>query len=302
MFIYLIVAFGPVLAIFFFLRAKDIYEKEPMKLLLIAAGVGMLSVIPVGIIEGLGRSIADVPSMSVRELAHMAFWEIAFVEETFKALAFFVVAYWNKHMNEPYDGIMYATSAALGFAAIENLMYVLMGGLGTGFIRAITAVPAHAMMGLLIGYFAGRAKFSKIPILKPFLIILGFTLAVLFHGTYDFIALWQVPFSGLLLVPLLILMLLTSLLLIKDAQKRSPFRAAYMLKQRLERLQRKRGSGIFSSAVFPPDKTSDAVDESPYLYASGGVEKLKDIPDNYLNGFEDVQPPDGESVDDSENT
>ena len=60
-----------------------------------------------------------------------------------------------KEFDEPYDGIMYGVAVSLGFAAIENVLYVYMdgGGYQTGLLRMFTAVPAHAVFGVMMGYF-----------------------------------------------------------------------------------------------------------------------------------------------------
>ncbi len=221
-------ALGPVVALLFFFWVKDRYEREPFKYLLLTLGAGVVAAIPVVIVEILWVHISyDISALTAGELAFVTFIEIGLTEEFFKALAFFIPIYWSRHMNEPYDGIMYAVAAALGFAAIENVMYVLMGGIPAAFIRALTAVPAHAMMGLFIGYFAGRAKFAKRKWAKPFLILLGFSIAVVLHGLYDLIAMWPYyRLAWLWLFPLLAVMVVSSLFLMRDARSRSPFKPA----------------------------------------------------------------------------
>ena len=72
---------------------------------------------------------------------------------------------------------------SMGFAAVENMMYVIQGGMEVAMLRAFTAIPAHATFGIIMGYYMGKAKFSKNPIKWN---LIGLSLAVLFHGTYDF--------------------------------------------------------------------------------------------------------------------
>jgi RsiW-degrading membrane proteinase PrsW (M82 family) len=222
----LALALGPVAALLFFVWAKDRYERDPFKYLLLTLGAGVISAIPVVIVEMLWIFTSyDISALTIGELSFMTFVEIGLTEEFFKALAFFIPVYWSKHFNEPYDGILYGVAAALGFAGIENVMYVLMGGAPTAFLRAITAVPAHAMFGLFIGYFAGRAKFTRHKWAKPFLILTGFVIAVFLHGLYDLIAMWpHHHLTWLLLFPLLGIMVVVSFLLISDARSRSPFK------------------------------------------------------------------------------
>lgn len=85
--------------------------------------------------------------------------------------------------NEPFDGIVYSVMVSMGFAATENIFYVLEGGYQTALVRAFTAVPAHATFGILMGYYMGKAKFSNNRIM---LNLTGLCLAILFHGAYDF--------------------------------------------------------------------------------------------------------------------
>ncbi|MBN2378338.1 PrsW family intramembrane metalloprotease [candidate division WOR-3 bacterium] len=227
----IVLALGPVVAIFFFFWAKDRYEREPLRRLLLTAAIGAAAAIPIVIVEALwGHTITDVSDLTFNELVFMTFVEVGLTEEFFKMLAFLITAYWSRHMNEPYDGIMYAVSASLGFAAIENVLYVFGGGVGTGILRAITAIPGHAMFGLFIGYFAGRAKFAKTSGFAKFLLIMiGFVISSSLHGLYDLIAFWSFVEGNLgflFIFPLLGIMVTVSLLLIRDARKRSPFRPA----------------------------------------------------------------------------
>ena len=69
-----------------------------------------------------------------------------------------------------------------GFATVENVMYVLQGGQAVGVLRMITAVPGHAFLGIILGYFVGRAKFSVNRIRH---LIQGLAAVVVLHGLYD---------------------------------------------------------------------------------------------------------------------
>src|SRR5690606_34909890 len=89
----------------------------------------------------------------------------------------------HKEFDEPFDGIVYAVMVSLGFAATENIAYVVQGGYEVALLRAFTAVPAHATFGIMMGYYMGKAKFS---LRRQQLNLLGLFLATLFHGAYDF--------------------------------------------------------------------------------------------------------------------
>ena len=120
---------------------------------------------------------------SVFEQFIKAFFVVGFSEEFSKYIIIRYYAQPHEEYNEPFDGIVYAVMVSMGFAATENIMYVLQGGMEVALIRAFTAVPAHATFAILMGYFMGKAKFSKNRIV---LNLTGLFLAVLFHGAYDF--------------------------------------------------------------------------------------------------------------------
>ena len=162
----LIISLAPVLAIIAFVYFKDKYEKEPFKTLLWAFFIGMIIVIPVVIIEQLlGDYFTQkygIGDGNLSSAAYNAFIVAAFTEEGFKLLAFMIFIWRNKNFNEKFDGIVYAAIISLGFAAVENVLYVFGNGVGTGILRAFTAVPGHAIFGITMGFFLGLAKFDSV--------------------------------------------------------------------------------------------------------------------------------------------
>jgi RsiW-degrading membrane proteinase PrsW (M82 family) len=112
-----------------------------------------------------------------------AFFIVGLIEEFSKYIIVRYYAQTKRQYNEPFDGIVYAVTVSMGFAATENIFYVLEGGFQVALIRAFTAVPAHATFGILMGYFMGIAKFSNNRIKWN---LIGLLLAIVFHGAYDF--------------------------------------------------------------------------------------------------------------------
>lgn len=164
---------------------KDKYEKEPMRLLVISFLLGAIVSI---IITTLLYSVFNVyipllDKLSVWEQFKQAFFVVGFSEELSKYLIVLLFAQPHKEFNEPFDGIVYAVMVSMGFAATENIMYVLQSGPATALVRAFTAIPAHATFGILMGYYMGKAKFAPN---KLYLNLLGLFFAILFHGAYDF--------------------------------------------------------------------------------------------------------------------
>ena len=181
----LLLAVVPVFVIIFYVYIKDKYEKEPIRFLFYNFLLGAIVSV---IITTLLYIIIEIPLPlknhdSVFEQFIKAFFVVGFSEEFSKYIIIRYYAQPHEEYNEPFDGIVYAVMVSMGFAATENIMYVLQGGMEVALIRAFTAVPAHATFAILMGYFMGKAKFSKNRIV---LNLTGLFLAVLFHGAYDF--------------------------------------------------------------------------------------------------------------------
>ncbi|SEA01708.1 PrsW family intramembrane metalloprotease [Bizionia paragorgiae] len=181
----LLLALAPILIVILYIYIKDKYEKEPKGLLLISFLLGgIASIIITTILYSVFEiSLPLTDSLSVTQQFIQAFVVVGFSEEFSKYIIVLLFAQHRKEFNERFDGIVYAVMVSMGFAATENILYVLEGGASTAILRAFTAVPAHATFGILMGYFMGKAKFSKHKIL---LNLTGLFFAVLFHGSYDF--------------------------------------------------------------------------------------------------------------------
>ncbi len=139
-----------------------------------------------------------------------AFIAAALPEEVFKFLVVWLYCSRHKAFDEPMDGIVYGATASLGFAALENVLYasasaewlVVLG-------RAITAVPFHAFLGVIMGYYVGRAKFDGSGFRG---MLFGLLCSYLLHGLYDFCLMvpmfatpeWLVANGGLGLVMLVL--------------------------------------------------------------------------------------------------
>lgn len=183
----LILALAPVVFISIYIYVKDTYEKEPLKLLAINFGLGATaSIILTFVFSAIASSFFSVTDpLSVFQQFVKAFFIVALIEEFSKYIIVRYVAQRNREFNEPFDGIVYAVMVSMGFTALENILYVFQYGFENGVLRAFTAVPAHAIFGILMGYFMGEAKFSA-PRKRILLNFTGLFMPVLFHGMYDF--------------------------------------------------------------------------------------------------------------------
>lgn len=181
----LLLAIAPVFIIILYIYFKDKYEKEPKLFLFYNFLFGaVVSIIITTILYYVINFILPLPNYeSVFQQFIKAFFVVGLTEEFSKYVIVRYFAQTNKAFNEPFDGIVYAVMVSMGFAATENIFYVLEGGYQTGLLRAFTAIPAHATFGILMGYYMGKAKFSNNRII---LNLTGLILATLFHGAYDF--------------------------------------------------------------------------------------------------------------------
>ena len=177
----------PAAALLFYIYRMDTIEKEPTKLLVRLFLFGCLCAIPASILEGIGdRLIAGIGSVFVR-LFVQAFLVVAVAEEGCK-FAFLCTAWKNPAFDYRFDAIVYAVCVSLGFAALENVLYVMQYGFATALIRAVTSVPGHCFFGVYMGYWFGKAKHARFYGLSGSgtYLALAFIVPVLLHGFYDF--------------------------------------------------------------------------------------------------------------------
>lgn len=168
----------PVVLLLIYIYKKDKFQHEPLKLLLAALGMGMLSVLPIIFVERWLSSLN--PADGESGALYTAFVVAGCVEEGFKLLFLYWLIWRNKHFDEYFDGIVYAVFVSLGFALVENIMYVLGSGFQTGVIRALLSVPAHFLFAVVMGYFFALAKFNS----KGYM-LLAFLVPMILHGIFD---------------------------------------------------------------------------------------------------------------------
>ncbi len=200
--VYFALAVAPSLAILLYIYQRDRYEKEPRGMLLKAFIYGMLIVIPCAIIELLLSFVFSGFGGFIKVLI-MSFIIAALTEESLKFFILKKVFFRAKAFNERFDGIVYAVFISLGFATLENIIYVSQGDISVGIIRAFTAVPAHALFAVSMGYYLGRARFSTINSSKG-LIFKALIVPIMLHGIYDFILFANNPIILLFFIPFLL--------------------------------------------------------------------------------------------------
>jgi RsiW-degrading membrane proteinase PrsW (M82 family) len=195
----------PGIAFMVLILRMDRREPEPLRLVAKVVGLGAAGSLVAALVE---LALDAVPlfqagaAASPARAAAVSFLQVAPVEEACKIGVVLLFVWRNPAFNEENDGIVYVGASALGFALLENVLFVARGGIGTGVLRAFTAIPLHIFTGIVAGLFVGRARFAASPRPRALLLLEGFGLAWLFHGLYDTFAMSQSALA-LLLLPLL---------------------------------------------------------------------------------------------------
>lgn len=185
---HILVAVAPVVILLLYFYYRDKREKEPLKLLAKAFLGGVLSAAAVITLHYFLQPWYPEFNHILADSLFTAFVQAAFSEELFKFI-FLILFIWRvKQFDEYYDGILYAVFVALGFACIENIMYVYSQGIEVGIGRAFLAVPGHALDGVIMGYYFSLAKF--VPEKRMSYLAKSLFVAVLTHGIWDFLAIY----------------------------------------------------------------------------------------------------------------
>lgn len=156
MIILLTVAIAPSLALFSYFYLRDQFSSEPSRLLLNCFIYGAVLTFPIMFIQ----YVFQTEGVFIHLFAQNVLFAST-VEEFFKWLVLIIAVYRHIDFEDPYDGILYGASVSLGFATVENVLYLLEFGLQTAFIRAFLPVSSHALFGVVMGYYLGRAKFTS---------------------------------------------------------------------------------------------------------------------------------------------
>ncbi|PRQ00449.1 PrsW family intramembrane metalloprotease [Enhygromyxa salina] len=168
------------LALFYF---RDAFP-EPPRVVLTTFVLGVVAVAPIlGYIElhhHLFQAIEFGPHLHG---LYRAFTLAAVPEELCKFAILMLYVRPHSAFDEPMDGLVYGASASLGFATLENLIYVDVGGWTTAIARATTAVPLHAMLGAIMGDYIARSRFA--PEQRTSLLVRALVYPLILHGMYN---------------------------------------------------------------------------------------------------------------------
>jgi len=216
----LMAAVAPGVSLLTYIYLKDRYHSEPIAMVLKLFFLGAIVVFPIMIIQrGLLLWLGESPLV-------FSFLISSGVEEGLKWFVLFHIIFNHTEFDEPYDGIVYATAISLGFATFENVLYSFLvpASFGSLLMRALLPVSGHALFGIMMGYYLGKAKFSRGSDLRKKFIIFSLALPLFWHGLYDWIMMTIKTNWFFIVVPLMVFLWMRGLRKIQRANNNSPFR------------------------------------------------------------------------------
>ncbi len=202
-------AIAPSMLLVWYFHARDAFP-EPPRVLWTTFFLGIVSVAPVLLFAWPVNLFVEEIDAALPYGFFAAFLGAAIPEEFFKLLVVWGYSMRQVEFDEPMDGIVYGATASLGFATLENVIYVSTDGGSAAIVRAFTAVPGHAFLGVIMGAYAGRARFAE-GAERRALLLKAFAVPALLHGAYDFPLLAAATLEqpdSLAALPVLLLLLL----------------------------------------------------------------------------------------------
>jgi len=217
--IYIAAAILPALFLMRYIYRKDTVEKEPAGMLISLVFLGVAALIAI-LLESFGKGVLSAflvegtPAYTIV----MAFLVVAVAEEGAKFFFLKRRTWKDPNYNYRFDGIVYSVFLSLGFAAFENISYVMGYGLTTALLRAVLAIPGHMGFAVFMGLFYGRAKLcadqGDVRGRKRNLWA-AYLSAVVLHGFYDACALIGTALSALLFLVFVIVMYIAVIRMVK---------------------------------------------------------------------------------------
>jgi len=202
-----VAALLPSILILYYVFKRDRFQ-EDKKEVIITFFLGSSTVLVLQLLIPVTEAFANAFFSGIANDAFMMYFRAATLEESVKMLVLYFYAYRLGNFNEPMDAIVFATAASVGFAAIENIDYVFSGetqnqAFNIAFQRAFSAVPLHALCGIIMGTFFGLAIFATKNNKKY--LFLSLALPIFIHGSYNFVLTFGLTFLIYILLIFLII-------------------------------------------------------------------------------------------------
>jgi RsiW-degrading membrane proteinase PrsW (M82 family) len=215
----LMAAIAPGLSLLAYFYLKDRYETEPIHLVIRMFLFGVILVFPSLVLQ----------HAFIQEIGEGTFTSAFFLsgglEEFLKWFVMYHIIYRHTSFDEPYDGIVYAVAVSLGYATLENVFYAFLNvsTFSALMVRALLPVSGHALFGVMMGYYLGKAKF--IPQHAYKYMWASLLLPIFWHGLFDYMILVAKTYWIWVMIPFMTYLWIRTLLKVEKANSRSPLRA-----------------------------------------------------------------------------
>lgn len=213
-------AVAPGLSLLAYFYLKDRYETEPIHLVIRMFLFGVLLVYPTMVLQNaLTQEFGEGTFIT-------SFLLSGGVEEFLKWFVLYHLIFRHQAFDEPYDGIVYAVAVSLGYATLENIIYAFLhaGSFSALMIRALLPVSAHALFGVMMGYYLGKAKF--VPHKMQKYLWFSLLLPIFWHGLFDYILLVFKSNWIWVMIPVMTFLWIRTIWRVDRANAHSPLRVA----------------------------------------------------------------------------
>ena len=230
----LLLAILPAVVLMIVIYMCDRIEKEPIGLVLGVMGLGMLSCIPTLVCELIAEPILGFMFGFNDWIYNFmnAFLGVALIEEFWKLVMVRLLVWNRKAFNYRFDAIVYCVASSLGFALLENILYVLQNGFAVGISRAIISVPGHCTFAIFMGYVLGNSKLFEVKGKKGkswLWLFYSLLFPTMQHGFFDFCLFMEK--TWLVLVFLAFVMVCDIVAIVRIARSEKQDTPFYALKQ-----------------------------------------------------------------------
>ena len=187
-FVYILAAISPAILILLYAYKQDFFP-EPPRIVFKTFLFGCATVLAVQLIIPVLDNYSEKNFTGETYYFFVNFIRAAFLEEFFKLVVIIFYCTRKSVFDEPMDGLIYGVAASLGYAAYENIQYVVFvndysASFDIALSRAFSAVPAHALNGVVMGFFVSKSIFEKNH--NYMYLILAILIPVAMHGSYNF--------------------------------------------------------------------------------------------------------------------
>ncbi len=209
----LMLAIAPSIAFILWIYIKDKYDKEPVKLLgkffVLGAFISIIGIVVEDFLININRYSGYYYNI------YVAFIVAGLTEEGLKMIVLISNLNKEKNYNERLDGIIYSVFLSLGFATIENIIYIFFEDASSviqvGLIRGLISIPAHIMFAINMGYYISKYKFTKNKIKKREYLIMSILIPIIYHGIFDLLLILNFKLSKVIFAIYFIFLLKVSL-------------------------------------------------------------------------------------------